>query len=170
MLWAVVATSIESVPESSNELLSDMATLITASLRSRHKTILNHAVQMWNRKFGCSERLDYTDDLRSALLDLKLLTEVDTPGLIDEQSQQVSVSSKRDGKISNHSNPHRTRFHLFVSMMKSKQTKMSLQSPTSNSKSQNWLLSPNPQGPGSSNRLSVLLQQSRVLPDLNEGA
>lgn len=117
-----------------------MAALITASLRSRHKTILNDAVQMWNRKFDCSEMLDYTDDLRGALLNLKLLTEVDTPGLIDEQSQQVSVSSTRNGENANHSYPHRTSLRLFVLLMKRKQRKMRLKYSTSKSKSQNRLL------------------------------
>ena len=147
-----------------------MATLITASLRSRHKTILNDAVQMWNRKFGCSGMLDYTDDLRGALLNLKLLTEVDTPGLIDEQSQQVSVSSTGNGENANHSCPHRTSLRLFILLMKSKQRKMRLKNSTSNSESQNRLLSLSTQGPESSNHLSVLLKQSRVLQGLNEGA
>lgn len=108
-----------------------MTTLITASLRSWHTTILNDAIQMWNRKFGCSEMLNYPDDLRSALLNLKMLTEVETPGLPDEQSQQVGAFSKRDAELSNHSNPRRPRLRLFNLWMKCKQMEMKLDGSTS---------------------------------------
>ena len=89
-MWALVATVIESVPESGNDLLSEIGILVTASLRSRHKTILNDAVVMWNRTFGCVEALDYSEDLRRTLMKLKLMTDIDVPGFSEADEQEVS--------------------------------------------------------------------------------
>ena len=90
-LWALVATLLESLQESGSEILSKMYILVAAGLKSRHRAILNDAVLMWNRIFGCAESLDYPDDLRNPLLKLKLVTDIDLPGFPDQTSEEVSA-------------------------------------------------------------------------------
>ncbi|KAL9127422.1 MAG: hypothetical protein Q9217_003691 [Psora testacea] len=92
-LWALVATIIESVPDSGNELLSTIDTLVTASLRSRHSAILNDAVIVWNRTFGCAETLIYTEDLRRALIKLRAVTDIDLPSFSETDEQEAELSS-----------------------------------------------------------------------------
>ena len=50
---------------------------------------------MWNRTFGCSEALEYPDDLRKTLVKLRLVTEIRLPGLPELLEAEVDeVSSK----------------------------------------------------------------------------
>ncbi|KAG8533212.1 uncharacterized protein KY384_001995 [Bacidia gigantensis] len=94
-LWALVASIIERVSESSNSLLQRIHFLIDSGLRSRHKVFLSYAVTMWNQTFGCEESLDYPDDLRKTLLKIRSITDIDVPGLPEESSQQDETSPFR---------------------------------------------------------------------------
>ena len=82
---------IENVPGSRQDLLLRLHHLVIASLRSRHSNILNSAVIMWNQAFGSAETLEYADDLRSVLMSLKIVANVDTPGIASDDSQRVSL-------------------------------------------------------------------------------
>ena len=88
-MWDLVANIIETVPKSGNDLLSTVNILVTASLRSRHKAILNDAIAIWNRTFGSTENVDYSEDLRKALIKLKLMADTDVPGFSKAEEQEV---------------------------------------------------------------------------------
>ena len=88
-MWAVTATIVEKTHEPSSDLLMKVHDLITAGLRSRHRAILNDAVVLWNETFGCAESLEYTTDLRRALLKIKTISEICIPGLPMDQAQGV---------------------------------------------------------------------------------
>ncbi|KAL9102739.1 MAG: hypothetical protein Q9163_002136 [Psora crenata] len=94
-MWALAAAIIESVPESRSNFLATIDILVTASLRSRHKAILNEAVVMWNRAFGCAESLDYSKDLQRALLKLTTVTDIDLPGFPEATEQEKESSPFR---------------------------------------------------------------------------
>ena len=46
---------------------------------------------MWNRTFGCAGALEYSDELRRALLKLKPVTDIDVPEFPDQAIEEVST-------------------------------------------------------------------------------
>lgn len=46
---------------------------------------------MWNRTFGAAEHLEYSVDLRAALLRIRSITEILVPGLSEENDIEVVV-------------------------------------------------------------------------------
>ena len=94
-MWAVMATVIEAMSESSMQILSNIPILVTASLRSRHKPIVNDAVVMWNRTFGCVETLEYPEDLKRVLLKLRSTVDIDVPGIPNSRVQEVGQESQK---------------------------------------------------------------------------
>lgn len=89
-LWAVIASAIEALPKKDSRLLLVLESLIVSSLKSRHKTIVNEAIQMWNRTFGALEYLEYPDSLRPVLLKLRTLTDLLLPAFPDGDDSEVS--------------------------------------------------------------------------------
>lgn len=90
-LWAVLVTAINSLPGKDNTLLQLLENLMVSGLQSRHKTIVNECIVMWNRTFGAAEHLEYSVDLRAALLRIRSITDVLVPGLSEENDIEVVV-------------------------------------------------------------------------------
>ena len=90
-LWAVIATVIDSLPGKDSTMLQLLETLMVSSLRSRHKSIVNESIALWNRTFGVAEYLEYSDGLRAALLRVRSVTEILVPGLSEEDDIEVYV-------------------------------------------------------------------------------
>lgn len=68
-----------------------LESLIVSSLRSRQRTVVNRAIQMWNRTFGAAEHLEYPDALRPVLLKLRKLTDLFLPSFPDMGDSEVST-------------------------------------------------------------------------------
>lgn len=90
-LWAVIVTAINSLPGKDNTLLQLLENLMVSSFRSRHKSIVNESIMMWNRTFGAAEHLEYSADLRAAVLRLRSITEILVPGLPEENDIEVNI-------------------------------------------------------------------------------
>lgn len=90
-LWEVIVTAVDSLPGKDSTLLQLLENLMVSSLRSRHKSIINESIALWNRKFGVAEHLEYSDDLRAALLKLRSVTDILVPGLSEEDNIEVDV-------------------------------------------------------------------------------
>ncbi|SLM33787.1 Telomere-associated protein Rif1, N-terminal [Lasallia pustulata] len=88
-LCAVIVTAIDSLPRKDSKLLQVLETLIVSCLRSRHKSIVNESLALWNRTFGTAKHLEYSNDLRAALLRLRSITEVFVPGRSEEDEVEV---------------------------------------------------------------------------------
>lgn len=91
-LWAVIVTAVDSLPGKDTTLLQLLETLIVSSLRSRHRSIVNESIALWNRTFGVAETLDYSDGLRAALLRVRSVTDILVPGLSEEDDIEVDLS------------------------------------------------------------------------------
>ena len=90
-LWAVIVAAVDSLSRKDSTLLQILETLVVSSLRSRHKSILNESIALWNRSFGVAEQLEYSDSLRAALLKVRSVTEILIPGLSEEDDIEVGV-------------------------------------------------------------------------------
>ena len=73
-----------------NATLRQFDALVTSSLSSRHRSILNDAIALWNGTFGTAEHLEYPDDLRIALSRLSKVTDLQLPSFPDEDDTEVS--------------------------------------------------------------------------------
>jgi len=89
----LVITFIESVPDSSSQFLASIQTLVASSLRSRHKSILNDAISMWNHTFGCADTLEYPENLRKHLKKLKAGVDIELPGFVEDEGDEVGNGS-----------------------------------------------------------------------------
>lgn len=102
-LWTMTAAAIEALPKRDSRLLLVLEKLIVSSLKSRQKTIVNEAIQFWNRTFGAVEHLEYPDELRPTLLKLRKLTDLSLPAFPDGNESEVSrvILLRGPGKSTN---------------------------------------------------------------------
>ena len=83
---------IETMPPNNASLML-LQELVTSSLRSRHRAIVNDAISSWNKTFGIAAQLYYPDALRIALARLRSVTEIELPTFPD--AEDVDVSTQR---------------------------------------------------------------------------
>lgn len=73
-----------------NDSLRLLLVLMTSSLGSRHRVIVNDAISLWNRTFGTADQLRYPDTLRITLLRLRSMTDIELPTFPEEDNADVS--------------------------------------------------------------------------------
>ena len=83
-------TAIQNLPAFSTSTLSKHQHLLLSGLRSRHRSIANDSLEMWNRTFGCAESLEYPDELRTLLTKLQPVTDLILPTFPDTEDGEVS--------------------------------------------------------------------------------
>ncbi len=88
-MWQTVMTAIQNLPAFSTITLLKHQHLLLSSLRSRHRSIANDSLDMWNRTFGCAESLEYPDELRTLLTKLQSVTELILPTFPDTEDDEV---------------------------------------------------------------------------------
>ena len=96
-MWQTVMTAIQNLPAFSTSTLSKHQHLLLSSLRSRHRSIANDSLEMWNRTFGCAECLEYPDELRTLLTKLQPVTELVLPtfsGTEDDEVRKLLLSTQ----------------------------------------------------------------------------
>ena len=64
--------------------------LLIAGFRSRHKSIANRAIAMWNSTFGGEDNLEYPEGLGNVLQKLKFVAELRLPNFPDLYVGEVS--------------------------------------------------------------------------------
>lgn len=92
-LWTAIVPIVEQMPHNSTSLRS-FQVLMTSSLGSRHRVIVNDAIGLWNRTFGAANQLEYPDSLRVNLARLKSMTDVQLP-TFPETDDAILVSFHR---------------------------------------------------------------------------
>ena len=88
-LWAAVVPVIEQMPHNSASLRS-FQVLITSSLGSRHRFIVNDAIGLWNSTFGTADQLEYPDSLCMNLARLRSMTDIQLPTFPEKDDAVVS--------------------------------------------------------------------------------
>ena len=83
-------TSIENTVVFNTRFLFSIQELMVASFRSRHKSIVNESIAMWNNTFGIEDTLEYPEDLRIILQKLRSITELRLPSFPKRNSEEVS--------------------------------------------------------------------------------
>ena len=85
-----VMNSIEHSVVFDTRFLFSIQDLVVAGFRSRHKTVVNEAIIMWNSTFGGEGTLEYPEDLRDTLQKLRSMTELRLPSFPELNGEEVS--------------------------------------------------------------------------------
>ena len=88
-MWQTVMIAIQNLPAFSTSTLSKHQHLLLYSLKSRHRSIANDSLEMWNRTFGCAQSLEYPDELHTLLTKLQPVTELILPTFPDTKDKEV---------------------------------------------------------------------------------
>lgn len=72
-----------------SKVLLEYQILVASGLRSRHVSVLNESLELWNRTFGSADSLEYPEGLRSTLSKLKSVSDVQLPGFPEVESDEV---------------------------------------------------------------------------------
>ena len=64
--------------------------LVVAGLRSRHKTVVNESVVLWNSTFGEEIIVEYPEDLRTVLQKLRPMIDIRLPNFPESNGDEVS--------------------------------------------------------------------------------
>ncbi|KAL9638386.1 MAG: hypothetical protein Q9204_001517 [Flavoplaca sp. TL-2023a] len=91
-LWKTVLDAIESIAKPDSNLLSMLEDLFRAGFQSRHMTIVNNLISMWNHTFARADSLNYPADLRAVLTKLRSRVDLEVPGLVDHAEPEVPSS------------------------------------------------------------------------------
>ncbi|CAD6590030.1 MAG: hypothetical protein ASARMPRED_004531 [Alectoria sarmentosa] len=87
-----VMNSIEHSVVFDTRFLFSIQDLVVAGFRSRHKTVVNQAIIMWNSTFGGEGTLEYPKDLRDTLQKLRSMTELRLPSFPELNGEEVTFS------------------------------------------------------------------------------
>ena len=88
-MWQTIMGAIQNLPTFSSSTLSKHHHLLLSSLKSRHRSIANDSLEMWNRTFGCAESLEYPDELHLLLTKLQPVTELILPTFPEREGDEV---------------------------------------------------------------------------------
>ncbi|KAL8989903.1 MAG: hypothetical protein Q9177_001315 [Variospora cf. flavescens] len=88
-MWEIIVDTIKSVAKPESSSLAFISDLLAAGFRSRHKTIVNDLVVVWNHSFGKAKALEYPATLHHVLARIRLSTEVELPGFVDDETTEV---------------------------------------------------------------------------------
>ncbi|EZF97100.1 hypothetical protein H113_02912 [Trichophyton rubrum MR1459] len=90
-MTSVTICNITSLRNTNSETLEQLASLMTAGFESRHKSIVNKFISMWNASFALERSLSYPVSLESILRRLKPYVEIQLPGF-PERTETKSIS------------------------------------------------------------------------------
>ncbi|EGE07910.1 telomere length regulator protein [Trichophyton equinum CBS 127.97] len=89
-MTSVTICNITSLRTTNSETLEQLASLMTAGFESRHKSIVNKFISMWNASFGLEKNLSYPASLEAILRRLKPFVEIQLPGF-PERTEPESI-------------------------------------------------------------------------------
>ncbi|KAE9367261.1 hypothetical protein N431DRAFT_385492 [Stipitochalara longipes BDJ] len=112
-LWATIMKIIPKLSGlyTHTKILSELEPLICSGLESKHKSIVNNSIKLWNSVFGdCKVGLEYPELIKAALLRLRPLADIQMPSfaesleseLLIDQRQPTDLTDSQDDS-SNHS-------------------------------------------------------------------
>ena len=88
-VWLAVAAILENVDVTPQSLYR-LELVFVASLGSRHQSIVNSAISLWNRTFGTLESVEYSTALARSLRRVGAWTDICAPGLTSMEDFEAS--------------------------------------------------------------------------------
>ncbi|KAI4093186.1 MAG: hypothetical protein LQ344_003013 [Seirophora lacunosa] len=91
-MWEIIIDTIKTGAKPESSSLAFISDLLAAGFRSRHKTFVNDLIDAWNQSFGKAKALEYPATLHHALARIRLNTEVDLPGFVNDETTEIMSS------------------------------------------------------------------------------
>ena len=91
VLWKTVVEALESVAKPDSNFLDMLVELFKAFFSSRHRSVVNSMITVWNRIFAGADSLEYPDALQAVLTTLRTTVDLELPDFIDHAEPEVSV-------------------------------------------------------------------------------
>lgn len=88
-MWEIIIDTIKAGARPESSSLAFISDLLAAGFRSRHKTFVNDLIDAWNQSFGKAKALEYPAALHHALARIRLNTEVELPGFVNDETTEV---------------------------------------------------------------------------------
>ncbi|MCJ1393964.1 hypothetical protein MMC18_006841 [Xylographa bjoerkii] len=89
--WTAISQLTSNLPRFDTKLLLLLEPLINASLSSRHKGVVNRAIDLWNNTFGLATDLEYPPSIVVTLRRLRLVADILTSSLITNSGESIEV-------------------------------------------------------------------------------
>jgi hypothetical protein len=78
------------------KVLSELEVLVCAGLESKHKTIVNSTIRLWNSTFGNSaQALEYPERVKNALLILRLVADLKLPSFPESLETEEPIDQRQ---------------------------------------------------------------------------
>lgn len=90
-LWKTVLQALESVAKPDSNFLSMLQDIFLAGFQSRHRSIVNNMITMWNHTFARVDNLEYPAELQAVLTNLRPTVDLELPGFVEDAELEVSV-------------------------------------------------------------------------------
>ena len=97
-LWGQVCSRLPVATNtySPTKLLSVLEILMSSGLESKHKTIVNATITLWNSTFGtCQDNLEYPTRVADILLRLRPIADIDLPSFPHSLETEVSAEHRQ---------------------------------------------------------------------------
>ncbi|MCJ1400312.1 hypothetical protein MMC11_003517 [Xylographa trunciseda] len=91
--WTAITQLTRKLPKFDTNLLLLLEPLIGASLSSRHKAVINQAIDLWNSTFGLATDVEYPPSIIVALGRLRPIVDILTPGLVNNIDECIEYDS-----------------------------------------------------------------------------
>ncbi|KAL8905939.1 MAG: hypothetical protein Q9207_002320 [Kuettlingeria erythrocarpa] len=91
-MWLIVLDMTKSVAKPDSASLTIISELLSAGFRSRHESIVNDLIVVWNQIFGKADALQYPEELHRALSKLRSKVQIDLPGFVDDEGTEIMSS------------------------------------------------------------------------------
>lgn len=90
-LSSLISNVIEQFPNHNTRLLFGIRQLVLSGLQSRHRSIVNQFILLWNQTFGCAKSLEYPEELCGTLFRLQCTTDIQLPSFPEVVGDEVRV-------------------------------------------------------------------------------
>jgi hypothetical protein len=80
---------------SHSNILKALEILICAGLESKHQTIVNATIRLWNSMFGSCEALEYPEHAKAALLRLRVVADIQLPFFPGSLENETPVDQRQ---------------------------------------------------------------------------
>lgn len=87
----MICSKITMIPGIDSNALSKSETLLCAGLNSRHKSLVNSTIELWNTTYGMVCDLEYPSEVVKALVRLRSVADLNLPNFPDIPEDEVSL-------------------------------------------------------------------------------
>ena len=83
---------IEGLPQKDSNILRDLEPLLTSAFESKHRSIVNTTITLWNSTFGGQATLEYPPRILVAIRRIQTIADLQLPSFPNDPEDEVCVT------------------------------------------------------------------------------